>query len=91
MRRQGLVETPHDLGLNGHACWSYDDPSGDFLEAAVTFLAEGLALRQRLMFVGGEATQKVVCGYEPLATMVRDGRTLFPYTTLFRSIGKSVV
>jgi anti-anti-sigma regulatory factor len=73
VRCQGLVDSPGALGLNGHACWSYDDLADDFVEAAVAFLDEGRQLGQALMFVGGPAAEEVVRSVEPLSSMVADG------------------
>ena len=73
MRRQGLVDSPGDIGLDGHACWAYDDLTGDFLDAAVVFLTEGLDLGQALTFVGGPEAEEVVRTVDPLSGMVRDG------------------
>jgi anti-anti-sigma regulatory factor len=73
VRCQGLVDSPGALGLNGHACWSYDDLAGDFVEAAVAFLDEGIELGQALMFVGGPGAEEIVRTVEPLSSMVADG------------------
>lgn len=73
MRCQGLVDSPTDLGLNGHACWGYDDLDGDFRDAAVGFLTEGVELGQALMFVGGPEAEEVVRSVEPLSSLVADG------------------
>lgn len=73
MRRQGLLDSPQDLGLDGHACWGYDDVRGDFVDAAVAFLSEGLELGQALLFVGGPAAEEAVRSTEPLSSMVADG------------------
>jgi anti-anti-sigma factor len=73
VRRQGLTDSPRDLGLNGHACWSYESVGGDFVEAAAVFLAEGRELGQRLMFVGGPDAESAVREAAPLAALVDDG------------------
>jgi anti-anti-sigma regulatory factor len=65
MRRHGLVDSPEHVGLNGHACWGYDDAQGDFRDAAASFLAEGLELGQSLMFVGGPDAEEVARELEP--------------------------
>ena len=62
MRTHGLVQSAADLGIHGHACWTYDDET-DFLRGAAEFLADGVRLGQRLMFVGPSA---------PPADLVRD-------------------
>ena len=59
--------------MNGHACWSYDDLAGDFVQAAVAFLDEGIELGQALMFVGGPGAEEIVRSVEPLSSMVADG------------------
>ena len=73
MRCQGLVDSPGDIGVNGHACWGYDDLAGDFREAAAAFLTEGIELGQALMFVGGSAAEEVVRSVEPMSSMITDG------------------
>lgn len=66
------METPQDIGPNGHACWGYDDLRGDFLDAAVPFLFEGIKLGQRLIFVGGPDAEAVVRHAEPLCSLVAE-------------------
>jgi anti-anti-sigma factor len=84
VRCQGLVDSPGNIGLNGHACWAYDDLTGDFVDAAVAFLAEGTELGQALMFVGGPVAEDVVRSTEPLSTMVDDGiLTIAPFETVY--------
>jgi ABC-type transporter Mla MlaB component len=84
VRRQGLVDSPGGIGLDGHACWAYDDLAGDFVDAAVPFLAEGLDLGQALMFVGGPEAEEVVRSVDPLADMVRDGTLqVEPFETVY--------
>lgn len=73
MRCQGFVDSPGEVGADGHACWGYEDLAGDFRDAAVAFLAEGVELGQDLMFVGGPAAEDVVRSVEPLSSMVADG------------------
>jgi hypothetical protein len=52
MRSAGLVADGKGLGPHDHLCWDYDDPV--LLGAAAReFLAEGLELGQRVMYVGG--------------------------------------
>ncbi|HET9422648.1 MAG TPA: MEDS domain-containing protein [Nocardioides sp.] len=84
MRCQGLVDSPGNIGLNGHACWSYDDLAGDFRDAAVAFLNEGLELGQALMFVGGPEAEEVVRSEEPLSAMVADGTlSIAPFEAVY--------
>jgi anti-anti-sigma factor len=73
MRTHGLVDSPRKIGANGHACWSYQDLTGDFRDAAVAFLTEGVELGQALMFVGGPQAEEVVRSIEPMSSMVADG------------------
>lgn len=84
MRRQGLVDSPSGVGINGHACWGYEDLAGDFRDAAVAFLAEGIELGQALMFVGGPETEEVVRSVEPMSSMVADGSlTIAPFESVY--------
>lgn len=73
VRCEGLLDSPGGIGLDGHACWGYHDLEGDFRDAAVSFLTEGLDLGQALMFVGGPDAEGVVRSVEPLRPMVLDG------------------
>jgi anti-anti-sigma factor len=72
MRRHGLVDSPDALGLNGHACWGFDDV-GELATAAASFLSEGSELGQRLMFVGGPEAEAMVRETDPMRSLVRDG------------------
>jgi anti-anti-sigma factor len=84
VRCQGLVDSPTDLGINGHACWSYQDLEGDFRDAAVAFLTEGIELGQALMFVGGPEAEEVVRSVEPLSSLVADGSlTIAPFEGVY--------
>lgn len=58
MRRHGRVASAAGLGLHGHGCWLY---SGDaeFRTAGVDFLIDGIALDQRLMYVGAGTIEKL--------------------------------
>jgi anti-anti-sigma factor len=73
MRCQGLVDSPGEVGPNGHACWTFEDLAGDFAAAATAFLNEGIELGQRLMFVGGSRAEEFVRSAEPMSSMVADG------------------
>ncbi|HTI20689.1 MAG TPA: MEDS domain-containing protein [Kutzneria sp.] len=46
------------LGLHDHVCWSYDD-SGGFRRRAREFLAEGLALGQRVVFIADDSADQL--------------------------------
>jgi anti-anti-sigma factor len=72
MRRHGLADSPDDVGLNGHACWGFDDVA-DLQTAAAAFLAEGAELGQRLMFVGGPEAEAMVRETDPMRSLVHDG------------------
>lgn len=83
MRSHGLVESPRDLGVNGHGCWGFErvDELG---RPATAFLAEGSVLGQKLMFVGGLAAEDFVRSQEPMASMVRDGSLqIAPFDTIY--------
>jgi anti-anti-sigma regulatory factor len=84
MRRHGLADSPHDLGLNGHACWTFSDLDGDFRDAAVPFLAEGQELGQRLMFVGSAEAEAVLRDLEPTRSMIGTGALgVVPFDLLY--------
>ena len=73
MRSQGLTDSPRGIGPDGHACWGYHELAGDFRDAAVVFLTEGIELGQALMFVGGPDAEELVRSTEPMGSMVADG------------------
>jgi anti-anti-sigma regulatory factor len=50
VRRNGLRSTAGDLKPNDHVCWVYTDDE-EFLEAGLSFLADGLTAGQRVMYV----------------------------------------
>ena len=84
MRRHGPADSPHDLGLNGHACWKFSELEGDFRDAAVAFLAEGQELGQRLVFVGGADAEAVVRDLEPTSSMVKTGELgVMPFDAVY--------
>ncbi len=72
MRRHGLADSPDAVGLNGHACWGFDDVA-DLQTAAAEFLAEGAELGQRLMFVGGPEAEAMVRETDPMRSLVDNG------------------
>ena len=72
MRRHGLTDSPDTLGLNGHACWGFDDV-GELGAAAAAFLSEGSELGQRLMFVGGPEAEALMRDTDPMKSLVDDG------------------
>lgn len=53
MRAHGSIDSADGLGINGHACWTYEDEA-EFTDAALDFLDDGLRLGQRIAFVGGD-------------------------------------
>lgn len=84
VRCHGLVDSPGGIGANGHACWGFEDPAGDFRDAAAAFLAEGVELGQALVFVGGPDAEEVVRTAEPMRSMVADGRLgIAPFDSVY--------
>jgi anti-anti-sigma regulatory factor len=84
VRRQGLVDSPSGIGINGHACWGYEDLAGDFRDAAVAFLAEGIELGQALMFIGGPEAEEVMRSFEPMSSLVADGSlSIAPFESVY--------
>lgn len=55
MRSSGVVDATSGFGRHDHLCWSYDDRAS-LAEAARAFLAEGVALGQRVVYVGSRST-----------------------------------
>jgi ABC-type transporter Mla MlaB component len=58
MRRHGSVPTSSGLGLHGHGCWTYSDDA-EFKGGVLDFLADGLELGQRLLYVGAGGVVKL--------------------------------
>jgi anti-anti-sigma regulatory factor len=58
MRRHGTVHTATGLGLQGHGCWTYSDES-EYKRGILEYLADGLDLGQRLLYVGGGGVVKL--------------------------------
>jgi hypothetical protein len=53
VRVHGCIDSAARLGLDGHACWGFEQRQ-EFTEAALDFLAEGQRLGQRIAFIGDE-------------------------------------
>ncbi|GAA3438838.1 MEDS domain-containing protein [Kutzneria kofuensis] len=53
VRASGTVDNALGLGLHDHVCWSYDDDA-EFRSHARDFLIEGLALGQRVCYIGDD-------------------------------------
>lgn len=51
MRLCGVTETARGFGPHDHLCWAYDEPA-EFCSRAREFLADGLALGQRVWYLG---------------------------------------
>lgn len=58
MRRHGSIPITSGLGLHGHGCWTYSSDA-DFKSGVLDFLADGLELGQRLLYVGGGGVVKL--------------------------------
>jgi ABC-type transporter Mla MlaB component len=58
MRRHGRVANASGLGLHGHGCWTYSDDA-EFRRGVLEFLADGLELGQRLLYVGAGGVPKL--------------------------------
>jgi anti-anti-sigma regulatory factor len=58
VRKHGICTTLSGLGVSDHVCWVYDD-SREFVDAAVDFLADGLAAGQRLLYVTGRPVEQM--------------------------------
>jgi anti-anti-sigma regulatory factor len=56
MRRTGLVETVEGLGSHDHICWAFDTP-GEFRSPAARFLSDGLASRERVIYIADGARE----------------------------------
>jgi anti-anti-sigma regulatory factor len=82
MRDHGLVESAAGFGLNGHACWVYEDDE-ELIRGASEFLVAGERLGQRLIFVGPslpEALSGHAVDFVPLGDVYgSDPETLLAY------------
>jgi anti-anti-sigma regulatory factor len=58
VRQHGRLGTARGLGLNDHACWTFDDDA-ECRAAVVEFLDDGLRLGQRLIYVGADTVEKL--------------------------------
>jgi ABC-type transporter Mla MlaB component len=58
VRASGVVSDAGGLGLSDHVCWPYDDVS-EYTAAALRWLADGLALGQRLLYVSGRTAEEM--------------------------------
>lgn len=58
MRPSGLLARPAGVERGDHVCWAYEDDAA-FEDAAVRFLAEGLARGDRLLWVGDGAEERL--------------------------------
>jgi hypothetical protein len=75
MREHGLVQSAADLGLHGHACWTYDDDA-ELIRAAAAFLADGVRLGERLIYVASGPLERLHAQVEEMARvnrLVREG------------------
>lgn len=53
MRINGCIDSAAGLGADGHACWGFDQ-EGDFADAALEFLTDGLRLNQQIGYISSE-------------------------------------
>lgn len=78
--------------MNGHACWGFDEP-GEFVDAALEFLTDGLRLGQRIAYIGSEPVAEQRERLDPLGDVggLIDKGTLqlFELTDLYR-VGEPV-
>lgn len=75
MRLSGVAEDARGFGLQDHLCWRYGD-AAEFRVRAGEFLAEGLALGQRVCYVGvGEpgSLADELCEVEGMSEALRRG------------------
>lgn len=72
MRPSGLLDRPAGVERGDHVCWAYEDDAA-FEDAALRFLADGLARGDRLLWVGDGAEDRLRRSSGPLADV--DGLT----------------
>jgi ABC-type transporter Mla MlaB component len=66
VRASGVLDRPAGVERGDHVCWAYDDDRA-FEDAAVRFLADGLARGDRLLWVGDGAEDRLRRSSGPLA------------------------
>lgn len=92
MRVHGSIDGGGGLGHDGHACWGFDE-RGEFVDAALDFLADGLRMGQRLAYVGSEPVAEQRERLDPLGNvggLIDSGALqLFELSDLYR-IGEPV-
>jgi anti-anti-sigma factor len=59
MQAHGTASAGAGLGPNDHVCWGYDSDE-ELLAAGLAFLADGLALHQRLVYVSGRNRKRML-------------------------------
>jgi hypothetical protein len=77
-RASGTVEHARGLGLHDHVCWSYADEA-EFRRHAREFLAEGLALGQRVCYIADATSAALVedlCRADGMDRALRRGAAL---------------
>lgn len=70
MRATGVLTDAAHLGLSDHVCWVYEDPR-DFTGPAARWLADGLALGQRLLYVSGRSEEAMRADVDALPDVER--------------------
>lgn len=92
MRASGCINSASGLGLNGHACWGFDE-QGEFVDAALEFLTDGLRLGQRIAYIGSEPVAEQRERLDPLGgvgqMIDRGDLLLFELSDLYR-VGEPV-
>lgn len=90
VRASGLLDRPAGVERGDHVCWAYDDDAA-FEDAAVRFLAEGLAQGDRLLWVGDGAADRLRRSGTPLADVdglsARGALTLVPLAEAYDTAG----
>ncbi|BCY10702.1 MEDS domain-containing protein [Actinoplanes sp. L3-i22] len=72
MRRSAVIDTARGLSLHDHVGWVFEQPA-DFRANAGQFLADGLAARERILYVGGAGTATPL-GLDGLAAAIAGGQ-----------------
>jgi anti-anti-sigma regulatory factor len=92
VRRYGPVPTAAGLGLHGHGCWLYADDL-EFQAGALAFLKDGIALGQRLLYVGSGSVEKLrhdLDGLPDIELLLAGGRLrIMPLETAY-AVGEPV-
>jgi hypothetical protein len=75
MRSSGVIDSTTGLGRHDHLCWAYTDRA-TFAGAARAFLADGVAIGQRVTYIGSRSTDALrhdLAGFAGMEELLASG------------------